>query len=409
MSFSSRVLSRIARTSPVTQDRAPRRRPAMILAAAAACTSMAFACGGISDPTIAGEKVATVAGALTGTSVPANARVALVWRTASSTTDEGGYAVGDDVPVVGGHFTMSLAVPAAAFFSSLDNGTTFANGKDTPVPAPAPVPETDGTGTAGGKSFASTITAKDNASGSVITQPLTAAVAGFVVYADTNGNGKLDLSGQYASSTDTILGGNRELVLTYLKDGGKLDYEKLRDRSGILPLAGFNLAWTDNQRWLPLDEVELKLDGGQGLPYPVCSNSGYYSGGGGGGTVNPVADSPPSAGGGADGTPPSPSDGDAGVPKATYPDPSDPNLHCDPDGHSFSYNEAVDCPTPPPAPSGLCSLGTDIGIGCAPSSGYSTAIPWDQPAPAGWPCPIAEDAGGMDASVDGGPAPDSGK
>jgi len=390
----------------------PRLRFAVLVSSS--CAALAFACGGISDPTKNGsERVATVSGALTGTSVPANARVALVWRTAVSTPTEGGYAVGDDVPVVGGKFTMSLAVPPAAYFSSIDSGrSNFGSsssggdppqvGTATPAPDPAPVPSGGGSTSGGGKlpSFGSQITPRDVVSGG-ITNPMSGAVAGFVVYVDTNGNGKLDLAGSYAASTDQILGGNKELILAYLKDGGALDYEKLRDTSGILPTQGFNLAWTDGKRWLPLNVVELKLDPKQGLPSPVCSSSGSYSGGSSSGSggfdpvETPVPELPPSSSSSSSG-----SSGSSGS-STSYPSPTDPNLHCAPDGRSFSYSDNTPCPTPPPAPTGLCASDYDMSTpGCA-RGGYGTSLPAGTAPPAGWPCPVAGDQDGGGASSSG--------
>ena len=435
MSFSSRLLHRVSRALAA-------RSTALMLVASTACATAVFACGGISDPTKQGETVATVSGSLTGTTVPAGARVALVWRTASSSTETGGYALGDDVPVVGGKFSISLAVPASAYFSELDGSTSFNSGSvDVPPSAGGSDPSSGsstsgsagtssgsgGTSSSGGSTSSSSgggakqVTPKDMAGGSIVTQPLSAAVAGFVVYVDTNGNGKLDLSGQWAASTDTILGGASDLVLTYLKDGGALDYEKLRDGSGILPTAGFNLAWTEKERWLPLNEVELKLTANAQLPYPVCSTSGYYAGSGSGsssggsGTVDPVATTKPSpppeldAGGSSSSS--SGSSGtatDAGSPSA-YPDPSDPNLKCSADGTSFSYSyPSTPCvPDPTPAPTGLCTGGIVYDtVGCATGGGYGASLPSDGMIPEGWPCTVvkpSKDGGAEDGgSADGG-------
>jgi hypothetical protein len=405
----------------------PRLRFAVLVTSS--CAAFAFACGGISDPTKGNgsEKVATVSGALTGISVPANARVALVWRTAATNPSGGGYAVGDDVAVVDGKFTMGLSVPPAAYFeiiesdegsfsSSSSGGEPPNVGGTEPAPQPAPAPAPGGGSSSGGGGLppgASRITPRDNVSGG-FSNPLSGAVAGFVVYADTNGNGKLDLAGTHAASTDQILGGNKELVLAYLKDGGGLDYEKLRDTSGILPTQGFNLAWTQGKRWMPLNVVQLKLDPNQGLPRPVCSSSGSSgsSSGSGDGTggFDPVATPvpPPSGGsGGSSGsTPPSTppgsgtssSGGSTSGGPGSYPSPTDPNLHCAPDGRSFSYYAPTNCPPSPPPPVGLCAgESIDIAMPCA-SGGYGSAIPSGEPAPPGWPCPIAE-------PVDGGPAP----
>lgn len=410
----------------------PRLRFAVLVTSS--CAALAFACGGIADPTKGGnsEKVATVSGALTGTAVPANARVALVWRTATSSATEGGYAVGDDVPVVAGKFTMSLAIPAAAYFSNIDGKGNFDNdgSNDAPSgssagnttdPSPPPPPLPSG----GGKmpSFGSRLAPRDTVSGG-ITSPLSGAVAGFVVYVDTNGNGKLDLSGAYAASTDQILGGNKELVLMYLKDGGALDYEKLRDRSSILPAEGFNLAWTVGKRWMPLNVVELKLDPKQGLPSPVCSSSGYNAGGSSSGSapLDPVATLVPmpepapidagsggssgssgtsSSGGSGGGSSGGSSSGSSGW-GGGYPSPTDPGLHCSPDGRSFSYSDTTPCPTPPPPPVGLCAGDYgDSTIGCA-RGGYGSTIPVGSTPPPGWPCTVSGTSDGGLAPTDAG-------
>ncbi|MDB4933857.1 MAG: hypothetical protein JWP87_829, partial [Labilithrix sp.] len=257
----------------------------------------------------------------------------------------------------------------------------------------------------GGAAFAPQLAPRDLVGGQ-ITEPMTAALAGFVVYVDTNGNGKLDLEGQYADSPDQIIGGNKELVLTYLKGGGALDYEKLRDKSGILPAAGFNLGWTQSDRWLPLNVVELQLSAKAQLPNTVCSSySGYDSSGtSSGGTIGAGT---VSVDGGSAGS----SSGSSGTTGdySGYPDPSDPNLHCSPDGRSYTYgSSAPDCPPSPPPPVGLCAGDVYETTACA--SPYGSSLQPGQPVPAGWPCPTAvdvdggsADAGVIDAgSADGG-------
>jgi hypothetical protein len=362
----------------------------------AAMAAGVFACGGIADPTRGGESIATISGALTGTTVPADARVAVVWRKGKT----GGFEVASDAPVVGGKFTLTLATPPSSYFSSLDDegygdsisggsGGGSSSGSYDPVPPAEPEAEpgssTSGSGGYGGKSLQPQTTVSGE-----ITSPLMAAVAGFVVYVDANGNGKLDIEGSHAGSPDTILGGNRELVLAYLQGGGSLDYEKLRDRSGILPQAGFNLAWERGERWLPLNVVELKISDRQGLPSGVCGGSRYYG-------EEPNVTPPPSE--------PAP-DMDGGAAPG-YPHPDDPNLTCDPDGRGFSYYESYTCPEPEPVPQGLCTRGYDVpSVGCGGGGGWGTRLMDGEPVPPGWPCPVDDggvlDGGSFDAGVDSG-------
>lgn len=355
------------------------------------------ACGGISDPTKGspGERVATVSGALTGMTVPANTRVALVWRTGAT----GGYAVGSDVAVVNGKFAMDLGAPPDSYlfaaegdYDGLSGSGSSSGAAGGPVGADAPpddLEEASGSSSGSGKSsgqsfaFSNKLSPRDTVSGH-INKPLSVAVAGFVVYVDTNGNGKLDLEGEWAKSTDDVIGGNKEIFLAYLRDGGALDYEKLRDRSGILPHAGYNLAW-DEGRWLPLDVVDLKIASNTKLPSPVCSA----------GVTQETPPAPPS----------SSSSGGPGT--WGYPDPSDPNLKCSPDGRSYEYTTPSNCddvPAPAPAPEGLCALWSDVTApsptSCDPSGGYKTSIPEGEPVPDGWPCTVV---------LDGGAAPDAGE
>ena len=369
------------------------------------------ACGGISDPTKGGEgRVATVSGALTGVTVPANARVALVYRgnTAANASSHSVVVVGSDVPVVGGKFTMNLGIPADDLFSSVDAvsvGTSaappIAEGAPSSSAGSAPAVGSSTSGSPG--AFGAAKLAPRDLVGGQITEPLTAAVAGFVVYADTNGNGQLDIEGPYASSPDQILGGNKELFLVYLKGGGSLDYEKMRDKSGILPSAGFDLAWTQG-RWLPLTDVELKLTANAQLPSTVC--------GGSSGPSNttfpapaPISDSSGSGAGGSGGVSTT-SDGGSG--STYYPSPSDPQLKCSADGRSFTYGGGdSSCPPSPPQPTGLCAGDVYTTTACA-SVGYANSLAPGAAVPDGWPCPttpIFDGGGAPDAStLDGGSA-----
>jgi hypothetical protein len=383
----------------------------------------AFACGGIADPTRTTERVASVSGALSGTTaVPANARVALVYRKLTA-TGASIAEVASDVPVVGGRFTFNLVDPPAAYLApfpgdSISSSTPVA----APEPGPAPAPGNSSTGT-GGTSSGGTSSGGSSSGGSSsggssgggssgggsssggssggganvgtrdvvsggISTPLSAAFAGFLVYADANGNGALDLDADGAP-TEPVLGGNKELVLVFLKDGGTLDYEKLRDKAGNPATPGFNLAWVEG-RWLPLAAVDLKLNASATLPRPVCeSDATSASSGASGG----VATTEPA---------PAPADRDGGAAGGSYPSPTDPGLVCSADGRSFTYTAAAapcpTAPTPTPTPKlGLCGLGGTVlvgqNLGCPTSMGYRSALAASDPIPAGWPCAGVFDGG----------------
>ena len=389
-----------------------------LLSSSVAFTLAAVACGGISDPTRNGEgRVATISGALTGVSVPANARVALVYRRAQRSVDApAAVEVASDVPVVAGKFTMNLGMPADSYFADFEANEISSGGSALPpragadTPVPEGVPSGGGAGGSSGSSGAfgagvsTKLAPRDIVSGG-ITEPMAAAVAGFVVYADTNGNGKLDLEGEYAASSDEILGGNKELMIVYLKGGGSLDYEKLRDKSGILPATGFNLMWSEG-RWLPLNLVELKLGAATKLPSAVCSSSysGYTAGGSSSGSATDIGFPAPTEPNGAGSSGSSGSSGTSGY--GGYPSPTDPGLTCAPDGTSFTYSSPSNCPPSPPPPVGLCASDVYETTACASGGGYGTSLPPGQPVPDGWPCPVAGalDGGSADASFDGGSA-----
>lgn len=391
------------------------------LAAALGAGSLAFACGGISDPTRGGDQIATITGALSGTSVPANARVALVFSTGTTK----GLAVQGDAPVVDGKFTLTLGTPNAAWFFSLGGTYTDsspnigtgggASGGSDPDIEP---PTRDGSGKglaemAGRLGQAANVGIRDQVSGS-ITDSITAAAAGFVVYVDTNGNGAFDLDATNGTSTDEIIGGNAELTLMFLKGGGALDYEKLRDRTGALPAPGYNLAWSEG-RWLSLSLAELKLSNATRLPSLVCS-SGYS-----------VVSGSGSSGGDVLIEKPQPTETDAGAPApwyGGYPAPDDPGLVCAPDGLSFEYK----WPDPgtgncggggtypgTPTKSGLCAdnaADETAPTRCAVPPQPPTQLEPGAPVPDGWPCkiPTDQDGGAYDSGTqkDGGTPADSG-
>lgn len=366
-------------------------------AATLAAFSTLMACGGLSDPTkpASTERVATISGALTGTNVPAGARVAIVWRAG----ENGGLAVGNDVAVIGGKFTMDLVAPPSSYLVPVEGDMSMGSSSGSST-APAPRPSTDtpdapsesssgwsGSGSSGGSSgngsfaFANKLAPKDTVSGQ-ITGPLNAAGAGFVVYVDSNGNGKLDVDATTGQTSDEVIGGNRELMLAYLDGGGALDLEKLRDRSGVAPQTGYNLLW-EQERWLPLNLVELKITATHArLPYRLC---------GGGGDDVAVSSSSSSSGG----------PGSTGIPE------TQPNLQCDPDGRGYCLYESFEPTVPPtaPTPPGLCSVvdledAPDIGGG----GGGCVRLNDNEPIPADWPCALDGGAGPVDPEpVDAGP------
>lgn len=321
-----------------------------------------LACEGISDPEKNAEVVARVSGALTASAVPSNAHVAIVWRVGNA----GRWEVANDVAIIEGRFTMPLAVPANAYFAEVDdlNYDDLSTGASV-----GSAPEATTTKSVGLFDFAAGLRPRDSVSGHIVTKPLSSARAGFVVYVDKNGNGKLDLEGTNLASADEIVGGNSELTLTYFRDGGTLDYEKLRDRAGVLPRKGFNIVWSGNDgRFMPLDVVELHIKATAKLPDVVC-----------GGAVR-------------NGDAPTtwvtvPTDG--GV---YYPAPNDPGLTCDADGRSFSWDRGCRT-TETPVSGGLCGYDGPIPSTCPPQ--YAEALDPGASTPEGWPCPIenGHDAG----------------
>jgi hypothetical protein len=330
--------------------------------------------------------VAQVSGALTGTSLPPDAHVALVWRVGNSNK----WVVANDAPLVDGKFSFDVAPPPAEYFARSQDTlewALFSPMDDTEMAtasadASAPVTEID----SGVKT--QSLRPLDGVSGGIgDPSSLESALAGFVVYIDKNGNGRLDVGGEYVSSPDEMIGGNRELLVTYFRGGGALDYEKLRDKAGVLPHAGCNLGWTQ-QRWLPTDTVELKLAENR-LPYEVCSRFT---------TDDPNQVCIPNtevecycanlaqgrAECAADGRNLSLCQCDPGA-KMNFPRPDDPRLHCL-SGGGWSFDGDPTCPT-----DRLCNSHYSPLTGSASCStnlygGYFDKAP--TPVPQGWPCPV---------------------
>ncbi len=395
---------------------------------ACAILGAAFGCGGLANPD---GSIATVSGNLKGTA-PNGSHVALVWH-----SPKGEFVVTNDTAVVNGTFSFDLeGAPDDSLFSVLASGgsssnatppsTSASGGSGGAEPAPSGAPK--------GASYG--LSLLDTVSGTV-SAPLTFAVAGFVVYEDQNGNGKLDLTGSNADSPDKIVGGSNELLLTYLRDGSDLELEKLRDSAGQKPTRGYQLAWIPKGRWLPLTGVDLTI-GVSVLPDDVCY--------GGTGSVNSTTldVSGSSGSGGIDPGVPTVVDGgttttDAGRDDAAantdggsaggggYPSSSDPNLRCSSDGRSFTYSctydagsgggsgGTFDAGTGGSTSRGLCGATFDTGNVSEPAGGVAydcfpgASIGPNDAIPTGWPCKVTMDASDGGIAVDAGPAPDSGK
>lgn len=334
-----------------------------------ACLAAVVACGGLEDPTkTEGEKIATVTGAITGSQVPAGARVALVWRT----SEAGGLAVGAEAPIVGGSFTITLPTPPDAYHLRLTDdprdGTSGGGTSESPTvppsqpPADPPVMPEPPKGGAGFQSFGlSTSLEPRDATGQIVDSELKGAIGGFIVYLDKNGNGALDIASD-ESTPDEILGGRKEIFLIHLQGGGSLEYEELRDDRGVIPSPGFNLVLLP-ERWVGLNQVELKLDALAVLPGPVCEH------------VSSQEDR------GSDDRPPPPS-------TPVYPAPDAPGLECGPDGRSFTYTDPAGC-TPSIRPKRtLCDDGMwEAEASCGPDAQRESLEDGAEP-PTGWPCPI---------------------
>lgn len=338
-----------------------------------AAMAMLLACGGISDPSRSGENVAVIQGALTASgtvNVPANARVAIIWSDHST----GKLAIGADAPVVNGKFLFKLTVPPTPFSVGGEGG--FAVGSPTivtetpasemPEEGSAPTPE-------------SIRPLADEVGGS-ITGDLRAAVGGFVVYVDDNGNGKLDLDddkGTYASSPDKVIGGSTDFDLIYLTGGGAVDYEKLRDETGVKPVAGFNLHLSNLGYWLSTNDVSLKIGPNKLSPFVCAGISDVQLG------DPPVTDDPDKSSSNND---PSGSDTDGTQDIA--------RIDCSSDGRTYWISTNAPCDdtgnSEAPAAEGLCSSEQSQGS-CTEARYPGGSLEPGEPVPADWPCPVADD------------------
>jgi hypothetical protein len=371
-------------------------RKLLFLAGALAFAAV-YGCGSISNRDNA--SIATINGTLNGASVPAGTRVALVWAGKNNT-----WVVSQETAIVSGSFTIDLTTAPAddLFFTPNDspnvNTPTVSTGDTGNAPPPTQV---SGGGSGGTSSGGANIRPKDNVSGSVSGTALSAAIAAFILYVDTNGNGHLDLdAGQDATTPDQIIGGTRELSLVYLRDGSNLDYEKMRDKTSTLPSHGYNVFWSTQSRWLTLDKVELSLKD-QGMPYDVC-NAGSLAGSS---SFDNVSSTDPMPAGGSSGTVGGTNDQsyawgtNHAAPSTTsgpYPAPGDPNLSCFDNGRTWYYDSCRSGTAPTP---GLC--GAYHPVAC---QNYGAHLGSSSATPSGWPCTITATGGAADA----GPPNDAG-
>lgn len=357
------------------------KRLAFSCFAALLCAApLAAGCGSLGDVDHR-EPLAVLQGQLTQTSAaataaPSNVRIAVVWMNVVGD----GYRVTQDVqatPVFPSSFRLELTDPPPQE-AMMTRDSKKAEPPETSPSTPAtpgsppsggttPTPDTDRVGTR-------SETDKWPASFSL-------AYGAVVAYEDKNGNGKLDLVDDGASSyIDRILGANEDLALLYIEGTTPAD---AKDKNGKMPSAGYNI-----YRGLGRS-CELEADATNGTPRTQsestakpCSTPEWLG-------MNTLYDLPLTAdpkfakimcrSGNASGTgsettiarTPTPGPGPNGV----YPKVGDPNLHCASDGKTYYYSE---CKT---YSEGLCK--GDI-MTCSSTS-------WSMPTattPDGWPCTV---------------------
>jgi len=193
------------------------------------------------------------------------------------------------------------------------------------------------------------------------------AVGAVLVYEDTNGSGALDLLPLDATSfIDRPLGAAQPWI--FYVEGTPPPADAL---DGVALAAGFNLVSMDvcddgtdfcspKAKSIPIStELEIALSADPKLAELLCQYSGASSEG---------SDGPGPMGMSGGGGGPSPTD-----PPYTPP-PSGSTITCADDNRSYTYETC-----------GQASLSLCAPTACA---GSSQALQPDQPAPAGWPCPL---------------------
>lgn len=317
------------------------------------------------------EPLAVLQGQLTQTSTPvatpSNVRVAVVWMN----FDGDGYRVTQDVraeAVFPSSFRLELTdpPPAEAMFTEKNGGGSATEPSDPPTVGREPAPAPDDVTTKSEK----------------VTSPFTIAYGSVVAYEDRNGNGKLDLVDEGASTyVDRILGSNADMSLIYFE--GTVPAEA-KDKNGRLPNRGYNIyrgitracepdATNESTletksegieprgctapEWLPMSTAyNLPLTADPKFAQIMCRNGDRRESTGS--ETVPLPNPTPGPG-----------------PNGKYPSADDPRLACADGGKTYFYSECVTYSE------GLCK--GDV-MRC-------TSTYWSMPtatAPAGWPCTI---------------------
>jgi hypothetical protein len=341
------------------------------------------ACGSLSGNTSQHPVLTTLHGELSNPqslsfdSSASATHVAVIWLGMNE-----GYSIAEDLPVLPvfpSQFKLEIRDPPPAE-AMITAAASQAGGGQAP-PQGDPVPS-QGPSSGPAPSPAPAPSSGPTASPTPSAPPdFALAVGSVVAYEDLNGNGKLDLVDEGATSyVDRILGANPGLVLVYIQ--GTLtpgtDFANLlRDDSGSLPQPGFNLfhsaQGTDKSAWLSMDTLyELPLTGDPRFASMMCRNGLGFSTA----PASPSPGQPPLSDAGLDAALDDAEIDAAVPPDPPLPSPNDPNLKCAPDGRSFT-----DCapPAPPPQPT-LCAP-QQVGLECG-------SIPAPTPLPPNWPCPV---------------------
>jgi hypothetical protein len=370
-----------------------------------------LACGSIDDPNKK-KPLAVLEGQLTQASTAQSAapaaatsvRIAVVW----AAVDGRGYKSTQDIPaeaVFPSKFRLELTEPPPE--SAMISRGTSKQGDGPPPdppqagPSPAPAPAPPQGGGSGGVPGAKSTGVRPMDSTKGWPADFAVAVGSVVAYEDKNGNGKLDLVDDGATSyIDRILGANEKMLLVYT-EGSHFPAE-LTAPNGTTPSLGYNLmnlgepcaageatdrATTDqggaagrgsppppcdasNQGgWLPMTTLyELPLTADPRFGKIMCKSSSFFGeGGSGGGDAIYESDVY------YPGKPVTPGPG----PDGKYPAKNDPNVYCQDGGRVYSYTKCEEISQ------GLCK-GTIVS--CTSSlHGFPAGA---TTPPADWPCTV---------------------